>query len=572
MRRFGIVSVLMLATPPFVGAQDTALAGLWRAGHWFGPELRGELVLARTANRWDASIGGRKAEARVARDSVYVDFPSGGTFTGRVARNGTSVVGHWIQPRAAESGRRYATPLVLAPCGTGCYSGNVRPMEDAFTFYMEVTPRSDGKLAAFLRNPERNQGRFIPVTHVTRRADTVHLRRADDSVIATGVLRGGMLSVPLRGSTFDFRRVHPDSFTDYYPRGRRVASYEYARPRARNDGWTVATPEDVGMSRQKLTEMVQLVAHASVDSMNALRLHGILVARHGKLVLEEYFLGEHADRPHDTRSGSKTIATAVLGAAMHAGMKVGPETSVFATMGEESPTLDPRKRAMNVGHLLTMTSGLDCDDNSGTYHPGSENTLTGQDTNPDWLRLVLGLKMLRDPGAQFAYCSINSYLAGEVVARATGRSFLDLTWELLGAPLQMGRYHVSLTPLGAAYMGGGTRYLPRDFLKLAQLYANGGTWNGRRILSQAWIEESIKPRFQAGPTSQNGYLWWSIEYPYQGRRVRAYYAAGNGGQYSMFIPELGLVVGAYGGNYAERAGSITVRELIPNYILTAIVR
>jgi CubicO group peptidase (beta-lactamase class C family) len=557
-------------------AQDTSLVGLWYAKRYFGPEVRGELIVQRTAGRWQASVGARTAEVRVAHDSVSFDLPGAAKFKGRIARNRASIVGQWIEPQ-----RRIAMPLTLTSCGSDCYSGRVQPLEDEFTFYMQVKPRADGKLGAFLRNPERNQGRFIGLDHLVRRGDTVFLRNARDTTIQTGLLRDGTLSVFLRFNTYDFRKVPADSFTHFYPRGWRTGIYAYTPPRGRNDGWTVARGRDVGMSEDKLAATVQTLVNSSVDSANTYRLHAILVARHGKLVLEEYFFGEHADKPHDTRSASKTLVTVVLGAAMQAGMKVGPDMPVFATMGQASPS-DPRKRAMTMRHLLTMSSGLDCDDGSDQYHAGSEDNLTNQDTLPDWLRVIVGLEMLREPGEKAVYCSINPFLAGEVLARATGKSFPDLTWELIGAPLQMGRYTITLTPVGDSYMGGGARFLPRDFLKLAQLYANGGTWNGRRILSEAWVRESIEPRFLLGTQLERpnvvrselnyGYLWWSTQYRHQGRVIRAYHASGNGGQYSVFIPDLGLVIAAFGGNYSDRGGFVSIAELIPQQILPAIER
>jgi CubicO group peptidase (beta-lactamase class C family) len=563
------LSFLMGAAPAH--AQDTTLAGLWYARQWYGPDLRGELVLERTATGWRASVAGRRTAAQVDGDSARFTFPSGGTFAGRLVNKGRSVAGHWTQGSLISTGSGPATPLILSRCGADCYSAMLRPMEDVFTYYMNVVRRADGRSATFLRNPERNQGRFIPVSHITRRGDSVHLRNAADSVVVAGVLRNGMITLPLRGGAFDFRRVHPDSFTHFYPRGRPTANYVYEKPRQRTDGWPVATPEDVGLSREKLEDLVRFVANASVDSMQAHRLHGILVARDGKLVLEEYFFGEHGDKPHDTRSGSKTFVTAVLGAAQYAGVKISSATPVYAVMGLDSAMLDPRKRVMTLAHLLTMSSGLDCDDSASTQHPGSENVLTNQ-TDPDWLRTILGLKMLRDPGAQFIYCSINAHLASEVVARAARRPFVDLFAELIAAPLDMGHYHVGLTPFGSAYMGGGIRLLPRDYMKLAQMYANGGTWKGRRILSKEWVDESIKPRFPAGTWASYGYLWWSIEYVVGGRRVRGYFATGNGGQISMFIPELGLVIAAFGGNYSDASANFTARTFIPRHVLPAVVK
>jgi CubicO group peptidase (beta-lactamase class C family) len=514
---------------------------------------------------------------RVARDSVSFDVPSAARFRGRIARNGREIVGQWIEPQ-----RRLTTTITLASCGADCYSGNVQPLDEEFTFYMDVTPRADAKLGAFLRNPERNQGRFIRLDHIVRRGDTVLLRNARDSTIERGLLRFGRLSVMLRFATYDFQVVPADSFTYFYPRGWRTGTYTYAPPLPREDGWTVGRAREVGMSEEKLADVVRMLVNSARDSANAFRLHGLLVARRGKLVLEEYFFGEHADKPHDTRSASKTLVTIVLGAAMHAGIKVGPETPVFATMGDTSRALDPRKRALTMRHLLTMTSGLDCDDASPEYHAGSEDILTNQEENPDWLGIVLGLRMLRDPGEKAVYCSINPFLAGGVLARAAGRSFPDLTWELIGRPLQMGRYYVVLTPLGESYLGGGVRFLARDFLKLAQLYANGGTWNGRRILSEAWVRESVEPRHLLGTqierpnvvrSAQNyGYLWWTTQYRYRGRVIRAHHASGNGGQYAMWIPELDLVIATYGGNYADAGGFVSLTELIPQHILLAIER
>ena len=200
--------------------------------------------------------------------------------------------------------------------------------------------------------------------------------------------------------------------------------------------------------------------------------------------------------------------------------------------------------------------------------------------------MILGLDMIREPGAQAVYCSINPHLAGEVLSRTTGRSFLDLTWKLVAEPLRMGRYHIPLSPLGRAYNGGGAYILPRDFLKLAQLYANGGTWNGRRIVSTDWVRESVEPRYTIGrpfrqtsrgavetPDQKNyGYLWWTTEFEHQGRRLLAHHASGNGGQFSIFFPELELVVATLGGNYADSGGFFTLRELIPKFILPAIIR
>ena len=571
-----IVALSVILATVANAQRDTSLVGLWYAKRWFGPDVKGDLIIQRSGVRWEASIGSRAAEVRLSHDSVSFDLPSAAQFKGHIVRNGAEIVGQWI-----DRNRRMAMPITLTPCGVGCYSTRVQPIEDKFTLYMNVNRRPDETLGAFLRNPERNQGRFIRLDHLVKKGDTVWFRDARETTITRGLLNDmGQLSAYFRFNTYDFEKLPPDSFTYFYPRGRPTGTYTYAAPRQTNDGWTVARARDVGLSEDKLAAMVRKVISNSVDSTNAFRLHGLLVARHGKLVLEEYFFGENGDKPHDTRSASKTLVSVTLCAAMLKGMNVSPDMPVYSMMGFTSPSLDPRKRIMKLHHLLTMSSGLDCDDGAEEYHQGSEDNLTNQDTIPEWLSVVLRLKLIRDPGAKGVYCSINPYFAGEVIAKATGKSFPDLAWLLVGQPLQMGRYTVTLDPLGRSYMGGGLKFLPRDFLKMAQLYANGGTWNRKRIVSEAWVRESSRPRYLMSSQIDNqwvarsdlnyGYLWWSTLYKYRGKTIRAYHMSGNGGQFNMFIPDLDIVIGTWGGNYADRGGLMSITQLIPQEILTAI--
>ncbi|MFN2398352.1 MAG: serine hydrolase domain-containing protein [Gemmatimonadaceae bacterium] len=575
----GFVAI-SLAVPPLTtqnrDAEPADLVGLWQAKRRFGPDVRGRLVIDRPAAEWRASIAGRTAVTRIAHDSVWFALPDGGgSFIGRFDARRSTIVGHWIQPRTVTDGNTLASPIVLASCGTNCFNGNVVPRDEEFTFYIKVSkrPPPDGALGAFIRNPERNLGRFIRLDHIEIDGKDVKLLDAKGASVAQGVMRDGVLTVYIenRGGSYDFRKVPDDSFTDFYARGRPTASYTYVPPRQQNDGWPVGTLDEVGMSAGKISEMMQSIINAPADSIGVHKPHGILIARHGKLVVEEYFYGEHGDKTHDTRSASKTVTTVLLGAAMQAGAKINPGTSVYSVMQPAATNIEPRKRALTLEHLLTMSSGLDCDDNSDTYSPGSEDAVTQQDTNPDWYRMILGLGMVRDPGVQSVYCSINPHLAGGVISRATGRSLPDLMWELVGQPLGMQHYYIQLTPLGEGYMGGGWRFRPRDFMKLGQLYLNGGTWGGRRVLSEDWVKRSTEPRYPMGSLSKYGYLWWVWDYPYEGRKVQAYFASRNGGQYVMVIPKLDLVFAAYGGNYNDAANWTTARQLVPRYVLAAVL-
>jgi CubicO group peptidase (beta-lactamase class C family) len=174
------------------------------------------------------------------------------------------------------------------------------------------------------------------------------------------------------------------------------------------------------------------------------------------------------------------------------------------------------------------------------------------------------------PGDTIVYCSIEPNLAGGMLRKVAGEPLPELFHRLVARPLRMSNYHLILSPTGEAYGGGGHHFLPRDFLKLPQLMVNEGRWGGRQILSREWARRSGAALRNLTRSQQYGWLWNSVEYPYKGRKVRAFFAGGNGGQIFMGIPELDLVIGFTGGNYSDAALFIPQRVFVPTYILPAV--
>jgi CubicO group peptidase (beta-lactamase class C family) len=445
-----------------------------------------------------------------------------------------------------------------------------------------VKPRDDGSVGAFLRNPERNIG-FIqsqyPMDHIERDGEAVKLFAASKGPEKARVVAEGnydaarqILSIYLRsrGGTYDFRRVAANERSDFYPRGLPTVPYVYRPPVALDDGWPTASLEDVGISRTSMEKFIQMIIDAAQDSTNALAMHGVLIARHGKLVLEEYFYGEHREKPHDTRSASKSLSSDLAGAAIYAGMPLSASSPVYQVMngGTFPPGLEPQKRAITLEHLLTMSSGLDCDDEDEKSPGGEENI-----SRVDIYKSTMDLKMIRKPGEKAVYCSVNANLAVGVVARAAKQHSLTLFQNLLAEPLQIKQYYLGLSEMGDVYGGGGARFLPRDFMKFGQLHVNRGTWNGRRVFTPEWSRRATSPltRFSETSPARYGYLWWVLDYPYKGRTVHAFFASGNGGQEVIGIPQLDLVIATYGGNYNDwDAGFKFLLEYVPKHILPAV--
>lgn len=568
---FSTVSLLLLAN---VQAQD--LTGLWKAQQWFGPYARGPLLIERTPQGWTADFAGRVLPVEVRDSQLQFALPDdAGNFAGRIERN--RITGQWTTSPSRVSGFRYASPVTLTADGADRWRGVVAPRDDTYTLFLLVQQRPDGTLGAYLRNPERNDGVFNEVTQLVRDGKAVRLMghrigQKTEQVLFEGSYdsENELLSIayPDRGGSYDFRRDGDNS--DFYPRGKNPQRYVYRAPPARNDGWTTGTLDQAQIDRAAMEKFVQMLIDMPMESVHTPQVHGVLVARHGKLVLEEYFHGEHRDRLHDTRSAAKSLTATLIGAAMHAKAPLQLSTPVYAAMngGQLPADLDPQKRTMTLEHLLMMRSGYFCDD-SNPDAPGNEDTMQDQSEEPDYYRYTLRLPLDREPGAKGVYCSIDPNLALGVLNRTTGESLLTLHDRLIGEPLQFSTYGWPINRAGQPYGGGGVWILPRDFMKLGQLMLDGGVWHGKRILDPDFAKRAGSPLHDLRGI-QYGYLWWNIEYPYKDRKLRAYFAGGNGGQLVMVVPELDLVIATYGANYADRVSLVLQQEYVPQYILPAV--
>jgi CubicO group peptidase (beta-lactamase class C family) len=575
-------SILMPATGSAEAASNSAtdLAGIWGATRRFGPEMRGNLTLTRQDRGWQVEIAGFTVDAYSADTTIEFEIPGDrGRFQGQLHANGQTILGHWIQPPTVNNGLRFASPVELASVGKDRWQGEVVPWEDELTFYLVLKPRDDGSVGAFFRNPERNLGVFLNLDRVERKGDRVELigtglNNKDERLLAEGTYYPDFerLSIFIsRGNgTYDFERIDDDPASFFYPRGQTPGSYHYRPPPPRDDGWSVGTLQEADISVEPIRKLIETEIFPPPDSLHDVYVHGMLIARHGKLVLEEYFHGFSRGTPHDTRSASKSLTATLLGAAIQAGEPLTISSPVYETIYGEAldPDIDPRKKRMTVENLLTMASGFDCDDRDSSS-PGSEDVMQEQTEEPDWYRYTLALPMAREPGAEAIYCSAGANLLGAVLSQATGETLPRLFHRLIAEPLDIERYHLTLQPTGEPYMGGGIHWLPRDFMKLGQLYLDGGLWNGKRVLGAEFTSRATEPLFELRER-RYGYLWWVVDYPYKGGSVRAFFAGGNGGQVVIGFPDLDLLVTFFAGNYNDRVLYRMQDEFVPDYILPAV--
>ncbi len=574
---------MALAVAPAVAqtpSEAPNIDGLWAAHMRYGPDIRGALLIERRGDALIAEIAGVRAEARVEGREVRFDLPNdAGSFRGHFTNREASITGHWIQPRTMSGGMAMASPVTLARLRAGAWQGNVAPMEDKITMFLSIRTDEAGVIRAYLRNPERNVGVFQQIDRIERRGNHLTMigrfrGRGQEQVFGEANYDHNNDLIPFHfaqfGVTMDFAQASPEDQRQFYSRGETPEAYSYASPPVLDDGWRTATLEEVGIDRAQIGALVERIAREPQESLATPQVHAMLIARHGRLVLEEYFHGYGRHSAHDTRSASKSMGAILVGAAMRNGAPFTVQSRVVESVDPAllPATVDPRLASMQVQNLLTMSSGFDCDDDNGDS-PGNEDAIQEQRNERNWWRFGLAVPMARDPGTQAIYCSMNPMLAGAVVSHETGRWLPEVFAEQVAQPLQINRYFLNLTPTGDWYLGGGAQFELRDFMKMGQLVLNGGTWNGRRVLDREYAEQMAAPLVEM-QERRYGYYWWSQDYPYRGRQVRAVYAAGNGGQIVMAVPELDLVIAFYSGDFGHRAALTAQRVYVPEFILPAV--
>jgi CubicO group peptidase (beta-lactamase class C family) len=345
---------------------------------------------------------------------------------------------------------------------------------------------------------------------------------------------------------------------------------------AQSQDWTKAAPTDAGLSEAKLRAM-----SAAVRSDEFKKIGSILIARHGKLVHEDYVDGD-AKTLRDTRSATKSITDVLIGIAIREGKLSGVDAKVLALLPERARRVqnpDPRKSAITVEDFLTMSSALECDDWNDASRGNEERMYLVE----DWAQFILDLpirgrmhlgEQVEQPpyGRYFSYCTGGAFVLGEVLERATGMRADRYAQEKLFAPLGISNVEWVFSPMNAPQTGGGLRLNSRDLLKIGQLYLGNGRWQGREIVSDQWVRDSTRPHAQIDDVTDYGYFWWLKSFKSGEKSYPAFFMSGNGGNKVVVVPGLDLVTVITSTNYNTHGMHEQTEKLLTDYILASVER
>jgi CubicO group peptidase (beta-lactamase class C family) len=346
--------------------------------------------------------------------------------------------------------------------------------------------------------------------------------------------------------------------------------------------WQKAAPADAGFAPDLDVRLDKLI-----KSGRAWKIHGVVVTRRGKLVLERYDAGEDEawgnalghvafgpDTLHDLRSVTKSVLGLLYGLALAQGKVPSPERLLLDAFPEYADvSTDPRVKHLTVANALTMTLGFDWNEDIPYQAPA--NSEIQMEMAPDRYRYIFSRRLIADPGARWIYGAAGTTLIGRLITKGTGQSLPDFARENLFDPLGIGPTEWSKGLNGEPAPSSGLRTTPRDLARVGQLILNRGQWDGRQVVAAEWLDRSFQPYVACDEQRRYGYFWYVGDFQYGDppNRPIAHFIGGfgYGGQRLFVLPELDIVVAITAGNYADEKQWIPPIRIIREVVLASLL-
>ncbi|HAQ55804.1 MAG TPA: hypothetical protein DCR44_00095 [Acholeplasmatales bacterium] len=278
-----------------------------------------------------------------------------------------------------------------------------------------------------------------------------------------------------------------------------------------------------------------------------LNIHSIVFVKDGNKVFDAYAKGFGPGVAEETYSCSKSFTSIAIGILADRG-QLALDDRVLPYFPEITAFL-PAYEGMTIRHLLTMTTG---------HREWAYETLL---TSKDPLKDCFQMPVIDEPGTQFFYDNVASYLLSAIVTKITGKILNDFLEEPLWNKLAIAKPRwKTVGPYSAGATG-----LSLDALSLAKfghLLLNDGVWRGERIVSADYVRQATSfqvPTTEAdGPRDRFGYgfQFWINDFG-------DFRLAGMYKQYVVVNREYKIVFAIQG--YEERE----LLDLVTNYVLPA---
>jgi CubicO group peptidase (beta-lactamase class C family) len=285
-----------------------------------------------------------------------------------------------------------------------------------------------------------------------------------------------------------------------------------------------STPEAEGLSSAGVLALVE-----ALDSGSMGEIHSLMLLRHGKVVAEGWWAPYAPEDIHVLYSVSKSFNATAVGLAVADGLLAVDDLLVPYFADLAPAVVDPELAAMQIRHLLTMSTG----------HTSDSIDAMRQRSDGQWMRSFLEGDVQQAPGSNFLYNSGAAYMLGALVQRVTGLTVEEYLKPRLFEPLGVTAELWGKSQEGVSLGDGGLSVRTEDLAKFGQLHLQGGVWNGEQVVPAEWVANATARQVSSGEGTGN----WNHGYGYQFWQSRVGYRAdGSLGQFSFVLPEQDIVL------------------------------
>ncbi|MDM5277009.1 serine hydrolase [Paenibacillus silvae] len=296
--------------------------------------------------------------------------------------------------------------------------------------------------------------------------------------------------------------------------------------------------------------------HTLAKSIPPLDLRSCLISIRSEMVYTHYRNTQAETHIAKINSCTKSFVSALICIAMDQGLLPEASTPISTFFPQLASDPDPRKPAITLEQLLTMTAGFNWDEFGG------QNSFPRMTRTGHWVDFVLEQSLRHKPGTHMEYNSGVSQILSAILMQHTELSVAAYAERYLFGPLGIHDYEWEQDPQGVHTGGFGMKLLPADLLKFGQLFLQQGRWKKEQLISSDLVQRSTQPFIAVSSPNRGsyGWHWWVDQYEpakvnkniggspaldntsaEQHRPLHYYYARGFGGQYVYVVPELELV-------------------------------
>ena len=285
-----------------------------------------------------------------------------------------------------------------------------------------------------------------------------------------------------------------------------------------------------------------------------INFHSVLMQQGNDVVYERYWAPFTADRPHRMYSVTKTFVAIAVGCLLDEG-KIALDDPIIRYFPDKLPeNVHPWLQAQTIRHMLMMST---CFVGINWFRSGvTDRTAYYFAQTPN-----------HPSGTLFDYDSTGSYILGVLVERVSGMMLLDyLKLKVLDRIGGFENAQMLQTPDGTPWGDSALLCTPRALLNFAKFVMNLGTWEGERLLSEAYLREATSALvvndldcLRDYNAHGYGYQIWKSE--------RGFSFHGMGGQYAICVPDSDFIFVCTGDNQYNGRASEEIFDAVFEYLV-----